>query len=411
MPFLLAPFFAQLITIGVQDRTETRHVALNDRHYEAQTTPNAKLTLSWKHTDLSLRYGTSFLVLPLESPTRRDLLVYQTAGFDWLYRLRRTTFTFSDTTSYGEQNFQTLALNNPATAAAEQPTDTPTEPAPTPMPGQPVPGTVQQVKLLNRTVRNVTSMTSLNVTHKASRRLQFGGTALYSLSGGATRSAQRDYPLVRGISFTLFGTYTTRLSTHDSLVLNGSVLDTWASNNNHATTSSVIETWQHAFSRRSFSYLGGGLSLLRQSLDTGLIAYTIFPTALAGLGHEELIGRSGALTLQLGVFSVPVPDQLRGTVDPRVGANGLIAYTRDRFRTALTGSAAASLAERGNDAGAVDGYAGSSVTSYQFTDWLGAEVGGRFAKQVYQRQTLLPLSYGVFVALTFGYDWKFGGRH
>lgn len=410
MPLLLAPLFAQLITIGVQDRTETRHVALNDRHYEAQTTPNAKLTLSWKHSDLSLRYGTSLLMLPLESRSR-DLLVYQTAGFDWLYRLRRTTFTFTDTTSYGDQNFQTLALNNPAAAAAEQPTDTPDEPAPVPMPGQQPPGTVQQKKLLYQTVRNVTSMTSLNVTHKASRRLQFGGTALYALSGAARRSQRKEYPLVRGISFTLFGTYTTKLSTHDALVLNGSVLDTWSSNNNHATTGSVIETWQHAFSRQSFSYLGGGLSMLRQSLDTGLIAYTIFPTALAGVGHEEHLGRRGSLTLQLGVFSVPVPDQLRGTVDPRVGANGLVAFTRDRFRTAVTGSAAASLAARENDEGALDGYAASSVTSYQFTDWMGAEFGGRLAKQVYQRQTLLPLSYGIFVALTFGYDWKLGGRH
>ena len=411
MPFLLAPLFAQLITIGVQDRTETRHVALNDRHYEAQTTPNAKLTLSWKHSDLALRYGTSLLVLPLESRSR-DLLVYHTAGFDWSYRLRRTTFTFTDTTSYGEVNFQTLALNTPAAAPAEQPTDTPGEPAPTPTPGEQAPGTVRQVKLLNNTVQNVTSVTSLNVTHKATRQLQFGGGATYSLSGGANEAAQRDYPLVKSLSFTLFGVHKTRLSTHDSLLLNANVLDTWASNKtnkNHSTTAYVTDTWQHAFNRRSFSYLGGGLSMLRLSQDTGLTAYTILPTALAGIGHNERLAR-GTLTLQLGAFSAPVPDQLRGTVDPRVGANALLAWARDRFRTALAGNATASLADR-DDLGAFDGYAASSVTTYQFNDWVGAELGGRLAKQVFQRQTLLPLSYGVFVALTFGYDWKLGGRH
>ncbi|HEX2875901.1 MAG TPA: hypothetical protein VHP33_31840 [Polyangiaceae bacterium] len=409
MPFLLAPLFAQLITIGVQDRTETRHVALNDRHYEAQTSPGAKLTLSWKHSDLALRYGASLLVLPLESRSR-DLLVYHTGGFDWTYRLRRTTFTFTDTTSYGELNFQTLALNNPA-AAAEQPADDPgAEPAPTPTPTDQPPGTVRQVKLLNRTIRNVTSVTSVNVTHKATRQLQFGGGATYSLSGAAQRAERRDYPLVTSLSFNLVGAHTTRLSTHDSLVLNANLLDTWASNNNHATTASLVDTWQHAFNRRSFSYLGGGMSMLRLSQDTGLIAYTILPTALAGLGHNERLAR-GTLALQLGVFSAPVPDQLRGTVDPRVGGNAGLAWTRDRFRTALAGNATASLAERGNDAGAFDGYAASSVTAYQFRDWVSAELGGRLAKQVFQRQTLLPLSYSVFVALTFGYDWKLGGRH
>lgn len=413
MSLLLAPVLAQLIAIGVQDRTEVRRVVLNDKRYEAQTSPGARVSLSWAHADLSLRYGVSLLVLPLESAPR-DWLAYHTVGLTSSYRLRRTTFTFSGTTSFGELNFETLVLTNPASglstpggAGTDMPAGGAVEPG-APMEAPPAGGTPQQVKVVNRSVRYAAALASLEALHAVTRRLHVGGNATYSIAGGLDESAKSDYPLLRSTTLDLFAAHTTT-SKRDTLKLEGRVMQTWSSNGNHASTWLASETWLHSFDGHFSSLLGAGLSLLRIAQDDGLTAYTILPTFSAGIGYDSLAA-GGRLSIRLNTSANPAPDQLRGTVDPRIGGAATVSWTRDRFRSALSGNAALSVAAEDNDAGALAGYGASAVTGYQIADPLAVEAGARMAKQDFEGQTLVPLSYALFFAVIFDQDWKLNRR-
>jgi len=398
---LFAPVFAQLITIGVYDRTEARHVTLSDAHYEAQTTPGASLTLAWRHSDLALRYAVSLLVLPLESKSR-EWLPYHTVGLNASYRLRRTSFGFTNTTSFGALNFQTATLNG-AQAAADPA-------APEATPGEPAsPETVPQVYVANRTVHRVVSITSFDAVHGLDRNTTLSGGVRYSLAAGSGADAERE-PRVAGLAFTASLQHSTKLSAHDSATLNIVALDNWSSSGNHATTTQATDTWQHALDRHTSTILGAGLSVLRLHQDSGLTAFTILPTLFTGLDYSSLAGR-GRLTLQLRARSAPAPDPLRGTVDPRLTGLASVGWARDRFSSAMSGYGAASLAPRENNSGALDAYGASTTAGYRFTDWLSAEVGARLARQNFEGTTQLPLSYAVFVALSVGYDWKLNRRH
>jgi hypothetical protein len=62
---LFGPILAQIVALGVADRTEGRYIVNGDKHTEAVTTPRVNLNLGWKHSALNLGYGPSVTVTPL----------------------------------------------------------------------------------------------------------------------------------------------------------------------------------------------------------------------------------------------------------------------------------------------------------------------------------------------------------
>src|SRR5450432_2879319 len=118
---LFGPILAQLVTLGVGDRTEARYVvagtgtpgaavvAPNSSPYaEVATYPRIGLNFGWHHsplsqTSLSLGYGPSITVTPLEAD-HPDVLVYQAATFaaSHSHRWQRLTMTISESVSYTE---------------------------------------------------------------------------------------------------------------------------------------------------------------------------------------------------------------------------------------------------------------------------------------------------------------------
>src|SRR5882672_2230101 len=184
---LFVPVFAQVVTLGVHDRTEGRYIASTDKRYEASTRPVAELNVSWPRYRLSLGYGPSFLLTPLERKPR-ELLLYHSLFLSSGYTYRHTTFGVNGSLSFGKVNFQVAQLQNPATLPlnmGDKPVSTPpaTNPnAPATQPGQQptpaggtgtptTPGSAQplQPRIVNREVRYETWNVGANISHQASK--------------------------------------------------------------------------------------------------------------------------------------------------------------------------------------------------------------------------------------------------
>lgn len=422
---LLAPVFAQLITLGVHDRTEARYLHTDDQRYEASSDPGVSLSFAWPRYDFSLGYGVSLMLTPLERKPR-ELLVNHHASFDTSYRFRHTVVSLGSGVSFGEVNFQNQALQtakpfDPDDMSGEAPEGgEPTDPQPN-QPTQPAqPGAGQtpgaeagqplQSRIEDRTVRYGTWATTVNVAHQPSKQVTLGAFSSYTMAGSLDEGDRTDYPITRGWGAGATGSHTLALSARDALGTSVSVQQAWSSNGNRATSAVGHETWSHQFDKRLSGFFGAGVSVTRFSQDNGLVAISIFPDLALGFNYQRLLAR-GNLSLTLGAYSAPSLDPLRATVDPRLGGSAGIGWSRDRFSTGLSASSAISTAAEDADAGAFDTYQASYVASYRVADWLGLDAGARFAKQKYQAVTTVPFSYAAFVGLTFGYEIAlWGGR-
>lgn len=411
---LVAPILAQLITLGTHDRVEARYVHAADKVWEGSMTPGAILTFAWPRYDLSVGYDANMLLTPLDSEPREFLLlnnVHVSAG----YGLRRTTFTLTSTLTWGEmnlliQNLRTSTTppvdepNTPPGGTAGQPPPQPGEPGapPTQPPGTPTGGDISQPKPIDYTVQYASSYTNANVAHQVTRDVTLGGFFNYTVAGGTTQASRVFYPWTRGYVMGVRAAHTFRKSSRDFFLSHVLLQRGWSSNGNVAWSLEPTETWMHFFNPNTVSSLQAGLTISRFSQDNGLVGYSVYPNFAAIISHHELLAR-GDLSLMAGVNATPVLDPLRAIVDPRVGANAAVGWSRERFFSNLTGSVTISTAPPEIDAGAFDTYQADFVTGYRAADWLGLETGARLYAQQYQDQTSVPFGWAVYAAVDIGY--------
>src|SRR4051794_48086 len=98
---MLPMIFAQLVTLSVGDRTEARYiVAPDDKHYEASTRPVVALDTRWRHSSLTLSYGPTITVVPLESEPRQ-VFVFHGASLVLQRNFRYSSIALSETLGYG----------------------------------------------------------------------------------------------------------------------------------------------------------------------------------------------------------------------------------------------------------------------------------------------------------------------
>ncbi len=417
-----APVLAQLVTLNVEDRSEARYVVAEDHRYEAATRPGAVLQLQWPSYQLALGYNVSLLVTPLESKPR-DLLVLHSAHLDTSYRIQRTTLSLNSSVSWGEVNFLTAALQNPAPVVANPDTvpdgaanggatpggatANPTQPnngaQPTPGNGVPPGGqTPQQTHVDNRIVKYATTTTMVRGAQEVTRRLQLGAFVRYTQAGGMNDASLTYYPRTHGTTVGGDLQHTLALTKRDTFFTTSVGQHTKASSGNLASSLLSSTLWTHAIDRRLASNFGIGLSVTRISQTDGLIAYGVYPNFQLGLSYQGKLAR-GLFSAQAAAYSFPALDPLRATVDPQIGARGSVGWSRERFSTSLTGNGAISIASPQANRGAFDSYQASFTNTLRCTDWLALDAGARVIQQQYQGNSIVPLGYAAFVGLTFGY--------
>ncbi|MEI9953233.1 MAG: hypothetical protein WDO74_30695 [Pseudomonadota bacterium] len=430
---LLGPILAQLVTLGVSDRTEARYVVsgttpgqqpqgvavTKSPRFEGATYPRINLDFGWRHsplntTSLSLGYAPSFTVTPLDSADR-ELYVFQQANFlaSHSRRYERTTLTLSQSLNVYEYNFQQQALGFPGVGLGgpsgpnAQPGAPPSAATPGSTPGtgstvQPPPGTGApggvQFRAADRTVRVFTEATTVSFAQLFSQVLTGGADFSYTVAGSVYEVDRDIYPIIGTPRALFYANY--RIARRDTLTSSLSVQYAGQPTGNNAIMTVANETWSHRFDQRTTTTLGGGLSVSRNSQPDGLVYWNVYPTFNAGINHVAPLGH-GAVNFGANAYSAPALDPVRASFDPRLSLGVFAGYGLERFSLTLAANSAISFGGTANQGG-LNTVFGSLIASYLVGTALSVDAGARIAYQTFNSQTTIPPGIAFFVGLTFG---------
>ncbi|HYP90956.1 MAG TPA: hypothetical protein VEQ59_22475 [Polyangiaceae bacterium] len=423
---LLAPLFAQLVSLQLGDRTEGRYADFNgDRRYEASSAPVIGLGVSSRETTFQLLYSPSLLMTPVDRPPR-ELYVFHQVAATAGYALKRTQVSFGSSFAIGSLNLKLIGVQGvllPANGntvgtgvptASIPPTGTPTTtdapttgtgtttPTPGVLPTNTPGGPVTKEPGIDQKVRFYVVTNTLAVTHLLSKNVRFTVTGSSSIASGMDEASRAFYPTLRGWSLGANTGYVYATSKRDSFNSNASFLKTWSSNDNEAATLNLTESWLHQFGPRTTGSIGAGFNVTRFSQPDNLAGFSVFPTFSASASHRVPLGRGG-LSFSLAAYSSPALDPLRALVDPRVGLSGNIAYTRRKLTLSTSGGVSFSYAPEGSHASAVNSVQGEARASYAVASVASLDTGARIARQTYGDATVIPTSWAAFVGITLGY--------
>ena len=426
MSVLFGPILAQIVTLGVADRTEARYIATKDSYAEAVTAPRAAIGLDWKHSKLSntllnVGYGPTFLYTPLLDEQKPEMLVFHTAsaGLTHIERRQRTTVTFSEQFAYTLSKLQIIARGGglvrppggqfgvPIAPVAPTAPGTPTAPAGTPdtgttgtgtPPASPTTGVPTQNG--DPTVELFTESTSIGVLQLISPVLNVGGEVAYIMAGALHEDQRNLYPLVRGPRASIFAA--NRLSHTDTLTTTfTSQYATTSTSGNTVWINVASEQWAHKFDSQTSSVLAGGLSASRNSQPDGTVFWQVFPVFNASITSMSRLGR-GILAVGLNAYVAPILDPVRISVDPRLSLGAFIGWNRDRFTTSLNVNSALALGQQENQAAGFNYVTGQWINSYLAGKNLSLDAGLRGVYQSFGGQTTIPASLVAFVGVTIG---------
>jgi hypothetical protein len=419
---LLAPVLAQLVTLNVGDRTDVRYVHGDDTHYEGATRPLVGLNFGWRRSALQFAYAPSFTVTPLERDSRQ-LLVYQAASVRASHFWKHTVVSISEGVGYGRFAFQVQAVADPGAtpplAVGTPPPAAPTAPPVAPggaTPGgttgngttnTPNPQATNQLHLTDNVVSYATSTTNVAVAHALSREDAIGANTSYTVAGGVGASSQQ-YPLIKGVQIGAYASDTRIYDRRSSFSSSLSGQYNTSSTGDNVWALFFTEAWFYKFNARTTSRLAAGLAGNRLSQRNGLVQYSIYPTAAAGISYAGRFA-GGVLALGVNVGAAPYLDPLRATVDPRFGVSGNAGWAKQRFSIAAGAGAAISLADT-NDQGAVNSVGLSLGSSYRLGRGFSIDGGATTGYQTFQGVTIIPASWTAYLGVTYGAQVQLNGH-
>lgn len=422
---LLAPLLAQLVSLELGNRTEARYVGYyGDTRAEASTTPRVGVGVTHRRTFFGTSYTPSLTLSPLERDSRRLFVFHQVNGAV-AHRLRYTTLGLGGSYAIGTRLLNLAGVQGLLAPTLPTPTDTAGTPAAPASPGAPatppatpvtpgtptMPGATPSTGVVpsatqgtDRTIRYYTWTASANVSHRVSKEVQVNATAGTTTSEGMNDISRLIVGSYRAY-FVGGGTgYTYTPSKQDSLVSNLNLFKIWSSNDNEAAIGTATETWSHRFDGRTTSLLGLGMNVTRFSQSNGLAGISVFPNFQAGISHRVPLDRA-TLTLSTSLYSAPFLDPLRATVDPRIGAGGAAIYARQKLTLTATANTTLSVAPNDTRYSAVNSSVAEGRAAYRLGELTSVDTGARVARQTYGGDTVVPLSWAVFAALTVGATW------
>lgn len=427
---LLGPILAQVVMLGVADRTEGRYIVVDQpgvgvvKTTALATMPRASLNVNWKLTALSITYTPSFTIIPLDAKSP-NVIVYHSGSVSVLNRWQRTTVIATETIGYGEIDFAAQGLADPRTAPVPGTNQTPTMGA-NPPPGnngntggstgstgsgaQPQPNPNSATLLRGFGTASIgTSLTSVNVSQWLSPVATVMAGVNYSVSGAIgddPRNAQA-YPVVRGPGAMLAAAYSPTFRDRVTTSLYWQLAS--QQNGSNAWTLSANESWSHRLSQPTTTNFGTGVSLSRNSQPNGLVSYSIYPNFTAGITYANRIDKNN-ISLGTNASAAPYLDPLRASVDPSVSVSGFAGLSRDRFSSSITASSWLALVSHGNESRSST-FSGALTLSYQLVSAVAVDSGVRAAWQSIGDVTTIPPGIAAFVGLTIGGQMKLAGGH
>jgi hypothetical protein len=422
---LLAPIFAQLVSLLVSDRTEGRIVFTDGvRSFAASTAPSAGVSVGWKHFSVLAAYTPWINVdTTLDRP---DIGQRGTLSLTYRQQFRRTTLTISQGLGYTQQNVRADALapiptlnpgatqaqgnqNNDANTPSGQSNKDQNQTGST-NPSMPntqtptIPTTQQAIqRAIDQTVRYATLVSTVRVDQAASRTTTFGGSFTYTLSGGLDTATRADYPLVSTES--VIGYVSDQFTRRDSATANVSVTYSAARDGTVSWVSGANETLTHRFTSRTSASFGAGVAATLEQLTDGVDVISIYPTFLLGFNQSGRLAH-GTFAFTVGAGGAPALDVTTGAVDPRISVIGSFSWSRDRVHASVALSSAISVTKDQNGGttqaqSALNSISAGAGVGYTFGAGFSGDTGIRAAWQELGGETLVPPSWAVFVALSW----------
>jgi hypothetical protein len=406
---------AQAAMVTASDRTEVRtRVQSSELRFDAETRPSVRLLLTAPRTAYSFGYVPTFTALAFGT-SEADFIVLQAADASARFQWTRTSFSISESASYGTRNFRAQSIATPGPlppGGATPPGGTGTPPGGntgTPPPGtgttpSPIgPNTSGQYQLITENIKLVSSQTTAVVQQMFSRRTIGTATVGYEYGGGLDERSQGFLPVRRGPSATL--SLLTRATRADDLstITDGTSIET--GNALRAQIVDLGEKWTHrwgpaltgsifAGGAAAWSYAGNFPKRQTQALvPVGTVSFD-FGFGLSG-------GRMRTATF---VQFAPIIDRFTGDFDQRV--QWIIDVSWTRFGLSLLGNVSGAQSVLPREAFSnttvlpFNYYSASASVLYRFTRQISAETGLRAA----WARTMgdpYPLLWSVFAAGTY----------
>jgi hypothetical protein len=403
---MFGPILAQLVTLALSDRTEGRVVHADETHLEGATYPRVGVSFAWKHASLNLGYGPSLTVLRLES--KREFTVLHNAVVSGLYSWERSTLSVSESFGYGEINLQQLALAGPAAQPGAGGFPTPAGGTTTPPPdgttggagATPPPGTTPPPANLIRASGGVipflTSTTTVTLNHRISPVWLVGGGVGYTIVGSVGEEASAAFPVSKGPLAEVHASNRIDRANAANLSITTQAISAVG---NNAWMATANAGWGRAWSLRTTTQLGSGVSISRNSQANGFVFWSIFPTFNASISHVVPQGRS-AFGFGSAISSAPVIDPTRASVDPKLTWSVSASWGLNRFYTGLNAGTAIAIAQHNYNSAFNSVYAGFNA-GFNLGAGFSVDTGVRAFWQSVGGQTTAPATYAGYLGISF----------
>jgi len=403
MPLFFLPVLAQAFSVIAGDASEVRaRVDGTGQFVDMTTTGRIALDLKLRRTTWTLFYAPSVTQLGLGSSTS-ILFVTHTGGLTTNLRLSpRTSLTLSETGTYGQQNFRTLAVSAPPPtldASATAPGSGTGQPPQTNGTTGPA-GTANLAVPGSRTISFGTVTVGAGVNHVLDRNWSTGVFASYT----PTKELDSYTPVTIPTSRTLLGNIwlMRTLGRRDQLVLTETGRYTVTEPTAEAIIATTNIAWNHRLSFNAGTSLFATESYVNSTDLLGNHSKGIMPGAGATLTLHDAIRPAGArLTTTMTVMFAPVVDyQFGGINDMLTGVLG-VNWTRKRLTFRFMGAASRSIGSYGQ-VNLLSMYGLTEAVIYQLDrrHWA-ITAGMRQAWQQFAVGQQLPPAWVAFVGLSY----------
>lgn len=402
-------------TLSVGDRTEARvHSNVNaPESVDLETIPTAVVNLTGRRSSYLIGYGPRLAWIDVNRKLTSTFVIMNTARFSATYWSKRLRLTLAVTGFVGRQTAAGLGITIPlngvtaeGAAPVPQPGTGPSPPGQQPQPQVPPQPQPQQAVVSYYLPPSYplylgSLRASLTLTNVFSPRWTGSVSGFYQMAGGLDFDpfSQLAYPPARGGGGEIVATYT--MSKRDSLFSRlyseyVYVLTT----TDKFVVATYLETYRHAFTKRTTGTVGAGVSLVVRDLAR----QTALSGAVAGAGEATLThvaplrGR-GDVALRAAANLSQGYNPILATV--QWNARGTLSSTWSSYPTSVgvAVTAASSLPFRESDASRVG--TGSLTIGYNVTEAVTLQTGIRAYAQLLPSDisATYPAQWVAFAAL------------
>jgi len=408
MSLTIVPILAQAFSVIMGARSEAMLRADGTGYYlDSTTSGQVALSLNLRRTTWTLMYGPTITEAAIGSRYYYQYVNHAAGLVSTLRLTPRTTMTWSEYATYGQQNFSVLAVNTPAPTITSGTSTSPGNGqvgSTTNAPGQgsnPQNGPMVLAIPENRTIRFGSSTTGLGLQYALAPTWSAGASAGYALMGELDSNVPSVFP--RRQSYLAGLQLSHVLTRRDSILVSTSGNYILMEPNAKSELVSIRTTWSHILSRNATMSLFGTVNYARSNDLLGDRESVVLP----GVGgtftaFTAVRPRPSHLTVFVSGSMAPMVDYQYGGISNSIAGAVGVAWTRDRWSLQLAGNFWHMIGSFG-ETSAVTTYGLAETFAYALDrrhHW-NLLIGSRQAMQSFSSGQQMPTIWASFVGVSY----------